>query len=92
MQSKKDRIRLRKKFAHIKPTITIGKNGVTDNLIQETLKQLITNETIKIRVLKSALQYNSFDAIKNTLIEGIDVDLVDSRGHNILVYKASQKS
>ena len=89
MLSKKDRMRIRETFTHTKPTITIGKNGVTANLIQEALKQLKTNEIIKIRVLKSALQQNSFDEVKNTLIEGIDVDLVESRGHNILVYKAS---
>ena len=90
MQSKIDWIRLRKTFSHTKPTITIGKNGVTVNLIQEALKQLKTSEIIKIRVLKSALQQNSFDVIKNALVEGIDADLVESLGHNILLYKASQ--
>ena len=90
MQSKRDRIKLRKTFTDTKPTITIGKNGVTVNLIQEALKQLKAKEVIKIRVLKSALQQNSFDGIKNAFIEGIDVDLVESRGHNILLYKASQ--
>jgi RNA-binding protein YhbY len=90
MQSKRDRIKLRKTFADTKPTITIGKNGVTVNLIQEALKQLKAKEVIKIRVLKSALHQNSFDVIKNALIEGIDVDLIESRGHNILLYKASQ--
>jgi len=90
MQSKRDRIKLRKTFTDTKPTRTIGKNGVTVNLIQEALKQLKAKEVIKIRVLKSALQQNSFDVIKNALIEGIDVDLVESRGHNILLYKASQ--
>jgi RNA-binding protein len=89
MLSKKDRKRLRKAFTHSKQTIAIGKNGVTATLIHEVLKQLKTNEVIKIRVLKSALQQNSFNVIKNTLLERIDVDLVDSRGHNILVYKAS---
>lgn len=89
MQSKKDRKRLRKAFTHSKPTITIGKNGVTATLIHEALKQFKTNEIIKIRVLKSALQQNSFNVIKNTLLEGIDADLVESRGHNILLYKAS---
>ena len=89
MLSKKDRIRIRETFSRTKPTITIGKNGVTANLIQEALKQLKTTEIIKIRVLKSALQQNSFDQIKNILIEGIDVDWAESRGHNILVYKAS---
>jgi RNA-binding protein YhbY len=90
MQPKIDRIKLRKTFTDTKPTLTIGKNGVTVNLIQEALKQLQASEIIKIRVLKSALQQNSFEVIKNTLIEGIGIDLVESRGHNLLLYKASQ--
>jgi RNA-binding protein YhbY len=43
-------MRIRETFTHTKPTITIGKNGVTVNLIQEALKQLKTSEIIKIRV------------------------------------------
>jgi RNA-binding protein len=89
MQPKISRIKLRKSFTQTKPTITVGKNGVTPNLIREASKQLKVREIIKIRVLKSALQQNSFDVIKNTLVQGIDIDLVESRGHNILVYKAS---
>lgn len=91
MLSKKDRMRIRETFTHTKPTITIGKNGVTVILIQEALKQLKTSEIIKIRVLKSALQHDSFDVVTNTLAEGIDVDLVETRGHNILLYKAPQE-
>jgi RNA-binding protein YhbY len=40
---------------------------------------------------KSALQHDSFDVVTNTLAEGIDVDLVETRGHNILLYKAPQE-
>ena len=90
MQSKIDRIRLRKTFSHTKPTITIGKNGVTASMIQEAVKQLKASEIIKIRVLKSALKQKSFDVIKNALTEGIDIDMIESRGHNILLYKAFQ--
>ena len=89
MQPKISRIKLRKSFTQTKPTIAVGKNGVTSNLIREASKQLKVREIIKIRVLKSALQQNSFDDIKNTLVQGIDIDLVEARGHNILLYKAS---
>jgi len=89
MQAKISRIKLRKFFTQTKPTITVGKNGVTPNLIQEASKQLKVREIIKIRVSKSALQQNSFDVIRNTLVQGIDIDLVESRGHSILLYKAS---
>lgn len=91
MLSKKDRKRILETFSYTKPTITIGKNGVTANLIQEVLKQLDTSEIIKIRVLKSALQHEPFDVIKNIFIERIDVDLIETRGHSILLYKAPQE-
>jgi len=92
MISKKHRMSIRETFTDTKPSITIGKNGVTDNLVQETLKQLTISEIIKIRVLKSALQHETFNAIKNSLAERTDVDLVETRGHTILLYKAKQES
>jgi RNA-binding protein len=84
-------MRIRETFTDTKPTLTIGKNGVTNNLVQETLKQLNTSEIIKIRVLKAALQHETFDAIKKNLIERTLVDLVEVRGHTILLYKAKQE-
>ncbi len=91
MISKKQQMRLRGLFTHIKPTISIGKNGVTTNLIQEVLKQFKTNEAIKIRVLKSALQHETFKAIRSSLIERIPIDWIEIRGHNILLYKANEE-
>jgi RNA-binding protein len=91
MISKKHRMSIRETFTDTKPTLTIGKNGVTDNLVQEALKQLTISEIIKIRVLKSALQHETFNAIKISLVERTHVDLVETRGHTILLYKAKQE-
>jgi RNA-binding protein YhbY len=92
MISKNHRMSIRETFTDTKPTLSIGKNGVTPNLVQETLRQLNISEIIKIRVLKSALQHETFDAIKNNLIERIHIDLVETRGHTILLYKAKQEA
>lgn len=37
----------------LQPTIRIGKNGLTDKLIEEIKKQLKTKKTVKVKMLKA---------------------------------------
>jgi len=46
---------LKRDAAHLTPLLNIGKNGVTDSLIEELLRQLKQNKLVKVKILKSAL-------------------------------------
>lgn len=45
----------RKKFAEIKPTVIIGKDALTESVIEEINAQLKTKTLIKLKFLRSAL-------------------------------------
>ena len=45
---------LKSEANQINPILNIGKNGVTDTLIEELNKQIKANRLVKVRVLKSA--------------------------------------
>jgi RNA-binding protein len=70
-------------------TINIGKDGVTDNVIEEIKRQLKANETIKLKFSKS------FASEKKELAEMIvsktRSKLIDMRGHVAVIYKKSPK-
>ncbi|HIJ00728.1 MAG: RNA-binding protein [Candidatus Methanomethylophilaceae archaeon] len=74
---------LRRRGLEIKPTIHIGKDGITEGLVQELIKQVKNNKLVKVRILDSA-QFNAKDIGKD-LAERTGVILVDSRG-SVLLY------
>ena len=44
--------RLKAEANQLSPILNIGKNGVTDTLIEELNKQIKANRLVKVRVLK----------------------------------------
>jgi len=70
-----------------KATIWIGKNGVEQQIISEIDKQLDEKKTVKIKILKSALENERVeDIISRTERETSSV-LIDARGHTFILYK-----
>ena len=47
--------RVKRKLSSEKPTIWIGKSGASEQLLKEIEKQLEKEETVKVKILKSAL-------------------------------------
>jgi len=78
-------------MAEEKPTVWIGKNGVTEEVVDEVKKQLKSNEIVKIRILKKAFVQKSLKELTNKLLEQTESELIDARGHTILLYKLRQK-
>ncbi len=56
---------LKSKALHLEPTIRIGKNGMTDAIIEEIICQLKKRKMVKIKILKSfvdSIEKSSFSA------------------------------
>ncbi len=64
---KKRILELRGTAANIEPATHIGKNGVTDSLIEEINRQLKDNKLIKVKILKSAMESMPREEIANKL-------------------------
>jgi RNA-binding protein len=74
-----------------KPTIHIGKDGVTSQIVNEVAKQLDAREMIKVKILKTALQEKEATEIATTIAEKTESELVDLRGHTFLLFKRKKR-
>ena len=84
-----ERSKLRSLAMTIPPTLSIGKNGITDTLLNEIRDQLFNREIIKISVLKNA-DFGAKDII-NDLAEQVEAEPVQAIGNKITLYKKSNK-
>jgi RNA-binding protein len=69
--------------ADLKPTIHVGKDGITDSLIEEVKLQVKTRKVVKIRMLPAS--GDEKDVIANEISERSGAILVDVRGSIILL-------
>jgi len=74
-----------------KPTVWVGKEGATTQIINEISKQLDTREMIKAKILKTALQDKEAKNIATKIAEQTESQLVEVRGHTFLLYKRKTK-
>ena len=82
---------VRHKLKYEKPTIWIGKDGLTPQLSNEIEKQLNKNKMLKVKILKSALQQETAKAIATKAVEQADAALVEIRGHVFILYRRRKK-
>jgi len=70
------------------PTIWVGKDGLTPQLVLEIEKQLQQNKMVKVRVLPAALQGdNTSQAIAAKAAEQTNAALVEVRGHVFILFR-----
>ena len=73
------------------PTVHVGKEGVTDQIVKEVAKQLEAREMIKAKILKTALKETEAKTIAATIAEQTESELVEVRGHTFLLFKHKKK-
>jgi RNA-binding protein len=82
---------VRHKLKDEKPTLWIGKDGLTPQLSVEIEKQLNKNKMLKVRILKSALQQETAKAIATKAADEAEAALVEVRGHVFILYRRHKK-
>ena len=85
----KERALLRGIAMNMAPTAQVGKNGVTDTLIQQIDDQLEAREMIKV----SVLQNSDLDAkaVANDIAAETNAEIVQVLGFKITLYRVSKK-
>lgn len=83
--------RIKRRLGGEKPTIRIGKNRVSREILGEIEKQLEKKEMVKIKILKSALQGGEAKGIASRIAEQTEASLVEVRGHTFMLYKRRKK-
>jgi len=74
-----------------RPTVHVGKEGATTQIINEVAKQLDTREMIKAKILRTALKDEEAKTIAAKIAEQTDSLLIEVRGHTFLLYKRKKK-
>ena len=74
-----------------RPTVNVGKEGVTAHIVKEVAKQLDSREMIKAKILKTALQETEAKTIAATIAEKTESELVEVRGHTFILFKLKKK-
>jgi RNA-binding protein len=70
------------------PTIWVGKDGLTPQLVAEIEKQLQTNKMVKVRILPAALdELNTAESIAAKAAKETDAALVEVRGHVFILFR-----
>jgi RNA-binding protein len=79
--------RIKRRLSGEKPTIRIGKNKVSQELLKEIEKQLEKKEMVKIKILQSALEGEEAKEVASKITEQTVSSLVEVRGHTFMLYK-----
>ena len=89
MLTSKERAELRAQANSLDTTLMVGKNGITDALVEEADNQLTARELVKGKVLESAMltPREASDAI----CEATGADGVAVIGNKFVIYRFSEK-
>jgi putative YhbY family RNA-binding protein len=82
---------VKRKLSEEKPTVWIGKGGASAELLKEIDKQLAKEETVKARILKSALSENEAKQVPSRIADQTRASLVEARGHTFTLYRSRDK-
>jgi RNA-binding protein len=79
--------RIKRRLSEEKPTVWIGKDRVSEELLKEIAKQLDKKEMVKVKILKTAMEGDEAKGIALRIAEQTEASLVEVRGHTFMLYK-----
>jgi RNA-binding protein len=85
--------RLRAEGQRLVPTIQVGKGGLEGGLRDELDAQLKRNHLVKVRILHGAVGGGRDDegALAEDLVRELGAELVEKRGHTLLIYRQHRR-
>lgn len=89
MLSSKKRAKIRSIVHEIKPNIMVGKDGITENIIDEVENTLLNKEVVKIKLLNNTDE-DTRDVSEN-LSKKTKSHVVSVMGNVIILYRYSEK-
>ena len=78
---------LKEKAKQLEPMIRIGKNGLTDGVINEIKSQLKSKKLVKIKLLRHFIQDKDKKMVAKEIAEKTDSVLIDSVGFVVVLHK-----
>ncbi len=87
MTTRRHRLHLRRTMAKKKPTLVIGKQGATTEVVYEVKSRLKHDEVVKIRFLRAALDQTPQKDLIQRLAEATQSEVIEIRGHTVTLFK-----
>ena len=84
--------RIKHELGAEKPTVWVGKEGATTQIINEVSKQLDKREMIKAKILRTALKDEEAKNIATKIAQQTESQLIEVRGHTFLLYRRKRKN
>jgi RNA-binding protein len=75
----------------MKPTLQVGKSGLTDAILHEIDEQLEKSEFIKIKMLQSMGPSKHWKEELLGVVERLKAELIEIKGGTILLYRKGNK-
>lgn len=88
MLTGKQRSKLKSMAHGINPSIQIGKEGLSDEILQELDRQLEYKELIKISVLENSPVF--LDEIRDEILQETSSEFVQEIGSKLVIYRQSK--
>lgn len=87
------RKRLKAEGQRIEPTVNVGKGGLTEGVLEELESQLKRHHLVKVRIQRGAIggDPDAKDAQAEDLARRLGAEMVERRGHTVLLYRRSSK-
>lgn len=82
--------RLRSKSRATSPTIWVGKEGASKDLVNQVENQLRTRELVKLKLQRSALANSETIKVAEEIAASTGSTLIDVIGHTFSLYKKSR--
>jgi putative YhbY family RNA-binding protein len=73
------------------PTVWVGKEGPTPQILSEISRQLDQHETVKGRILPTALKDAAAKEMAVRIAKETESTLIDVRGHTFILYRKKRK-
>ena len=89
MLDKKTRIKLRSLAMTIKPSVWVGKDGFTENVLKQINEELFNHELVKLTLQDSVEVPTEFEL--SEIATKLNADVVTVIGKKIVLYKHSEK-
>lgn len=89
MLTSKQRAALRAQANDLETTLMVGKDGVSDGVIAQTIVELDARELVKGRVLESAMM--TAREVSDQICQATGADGVSTVGSKFIIYRKSQK-
>jgi len=86
------RRRIKRELSAERPTVWIGKNGISQEVLVEVDGQLERTEMVKVRILKAVLDENNAKAIADEVAQQTESVLIEVRGHTFMLYRKKKKT